>query len=110
MSITIPAHLHSAFTRRAMTADELADEARARFGDDALDWAYQCPSCGDIATAAEFPAEARHRIGSECIGRHVPGRGCGKAATGIFGAPWLIKLTDNGPVVGCFPLAPERPR
>lgn len=110
MSITIPKQPPLAFTRRALTADQLADEARARFGDNALNWAYQCPSCGDIATAADFPPEARHRIGSDCIGRHITGRGCQRSTTGIFGSPWLIKLTDNGPIVGCFPLAPERPQ
>ena len=94
--------------RRALTADDLADEARARFGDDALTWAYQCPSCGDVATAAEFPPDAAHLVGSVCIGRHVPGRGCQRVA-GIVGGPWLLKLTQ-GLVVGCFPLAPERPR
>lgn len=36
------------------TLEELVNEARARFGDDPLTWAFQCPHCKDVATAQDF--------------------------------------------------------
>lgn len=35
---------------RTITLDELHAEARSSFGPDPMNWAYQCPSCGDIAS------------------------------------------------------------
>ena len=55
-----------------------------RFGPNPLDWAFECPSCGDIATGADFraaladhphkrhdgtPVMASDLLGRECIGR-----------------------------------------
>lgn len=38
---------------RMITLDQLHDEARARFGNNPQDWAYQCPECGDVATGSD---------------------------------------------------------
>lgn len=92
---------------RTLTQDELATEARARFGDDPKTWAFQCPHCGDVANAQDFiDAEADpNRVGQECIGRSLGAltkdatgtdgrkhakRGCDWAAYGLFRGPWFI--------------------
>jgi hypothetical protein len=115
---------------RTLTQAELVAEATERFGADPLAWAFRCPSCGDIATGADFRdalAEnpRRHRsgaaviasdvVGQECIGRSLgalekgngkyAGRGCDWAAYGLFGGPWTITLPD-GRSMHAFPLAP----
>jgi hypothetical protein len=56
---------------REMTQAELAVEAWCRFGDDPMQWAFACPNCGDVATAAEFPRDKRSRVGQECLGRYL---------------------------------------
>lgn len=118
---------------RKLTQAELVDEARARFGDDPLDWAFQCPSCGDIATGRDFSDALAERprtdrdgratiasdlLGQECIGRTLGAlagpatrdgkgqakRGCDWCAYGLFSGPWEIELPD-GRSVSAFPLA-----
>ena len=105
------------------TQDELVAEATARFGEDALDWAFRCPSCGDVATARDFQQAGAdpNRIGQECIGRHLgalsgtkptedqgralASRGCDWAAYGLFRGPWLVTV-PGGKEIASFPLAP----
>lgn len=118
-------------THRKLTQAELVTEARERFGDNPLDWAFQCPSCRDVATGADFrkalnehPAKHRDgseviasdRLGQECIGRTLgvldkrrtySGRGCDWTAYGLFGGPWEIEL-PNGRTAYGFPLAPAK--
>ncbi len=55
--------------RRKLTQAELCAEAAERFGPDPLAWAFQCPRCGDIAVADDFPQDERGRLGQECVGR-----------------------------------------
>ncbi|MGA5208987.1 VVA0879 family protein [Streptomyces pseudogriseolus] len=115
---------------RTLTQDELLAEARARFGDDPMKWAFLCPSCGDVATGQDFaealaehprthhrtgdPVIASGLIGQECIGRTLgaldkrqtyTGRGCDWAAYGLFGGPWTVTL-PGGRQMHAFPLAP----
>lgn len=112
---------------RKLTQAELVAEARDRFGDDALKWAFECPSCKDVATGEDFrnalkehprtgrdgePLPASALLGQECIGRTLgaleegyTGRGCNWAAYGLFPGPWEIVLPDGRSVHG-FPLAP----
>lgn len=115
---------------RKLTQAELIAEATERFGDDPLQWAFACPSCGDIANGQDFhealAANPRtHRsgeaviasdlVGQECIGRTLgaltkshpkyDGRGCDWAAYGLFAGPWTIAL-PNGRTMHAFPLAP----
>ncbi|SDM76606.1 VVA0879 family protein [Streptomyces wuyuanensis] len=115
---------------RKLTQAELLAEARERFGDDPLKWAFICPTCGDIATGEDFSnALADHPrknrageaviasdlVGQECIGRTLgalakgagkySGRGCDWAAYGLFAGPWEITLPD-GRSMHAFPLAP----
>ena len=115
---------------RKLTQAELLTEARNRFGDDPLKWAFTCPSCGDIANGSDFStALAEHPrtnhagetviasdvVGQECIGRTLgaleksddeyTGRGCTWTAYGLFRGPWEIAL-PNGRTAWGFSLAP----
>lgn len=108
---------------RKLTQAELWAEARERFGADSRDWAFECPGCGDVATAREFIAAAAlgaSLVGQECIGRQLgaldktgkpyTGRGCDWAAYGLFHGPWEVVMPgqDGQPEysVWSFPLAP----
>ncbi len=102
-----------------LTQADLIALAKARFGANPMDWAFRCPNCGDVATARDFPAHDRERIGQECVGRHrgaLAGpagtkggtgradRGCDWAAYGLFRGPWIVTMPD-GREIGSFPLA-----
>jgi hypothetical protein len=113
---------------RTLTQAELLAELNERFGDDPMDWAFQCPGCKDVATARDFrealaahpgqhtdgsPVMASDLLGQECIGRTLgalrrdvkyAGRGCNWCAYGLFSGPWFIVLPD-GRKVASFPLA-----
>ncbi|MET9081395.1 VVA0879 family protein [Streptomyces sp. NPDC004237] len=116
-------------TYRKLTQSELLAEAAERFGVDPLAWAFQCPTCKDIATGADFraaleehprthirtkqPVVASDLLGTECIGRTLgalntgyTGRGCDWAAFGLLRGPWEVVMS-NGQTVPCFPLAPK---
>ncbi|MGW0566130.1 VVA0879 family protein [Streptomyces tauricus] len=110
---------------RTLTRDELHAEAKQRFGSDQMDWAFQCPSCGDIATGQEiYDALAHHPVqhpeydtpmryeeilGQQCIGRILgpqAQRGCDYVAFGLITAPWMVTLPHYYRPQPCFPLAP----
>lgn len=104
------------------TQDEFLAELRRRFGDDWHNWAFVCPSCGDVATGADFERALREAgledaegkvkvsrcLGQECIGR-VSGalsmsaehwtqsgrRGCDWCAFGLFRGPEIVVLPDG---------------
>lgn len=121
--------MSTATEHRTLTQAELVTEARTRFGDDPLKWAFQCPSCGDVANGEDFrqalaehprtnlrtnePVIASDIVGQECIGRtlgalsrkNYKGRGCDWAAYGLFAGPWSITL-PSGRTAHSFPLAP----
>jgi hypothetical protein len=117
----------AATTHRKLTQAELVAEARERFGDNPLTWAFRCPSCGDEATGQDFkdalaahprerkgkPITASDLLGLECIGRALGvldkrqtygGRGCDWVAFGLFQGPWEIVMPDGHSAWG-FPLA-----
>ncbi len=104
---------------RKLTQAELVTEAQQRFGDNPLDWAFTCPSCGITSNGHDFgkalkehPRKTRKGvdvivsdlIGQECIGRTDPDKGCNWAAYGLFRGPWEIVMPDGHSVWG-FPLA-----
>ncbi|WP_326729023.1 VVA0879 family protein [Streptomyces phaeochromogenes] len=110
---------------RSLTRDELHTEARQLFGDSQLDWAFQCPSCGDIATGQEIydalakqpvqhpeydrPMRYEEVLGQQCIGWILGAqgqRGCDYIAFGLISAPWLVTLPHYYRPQPCFPLAP----
>jgi hypothetical protein len=117
---------------RKLTQQELVNEARERFGDNPLNWAFQCPTCCDVATGQDFRdaltknprrkadgsfTTASDFLGRECIGRTLGAlntsierwegagkRGCDWAAWGLFRGPWEVELSNGRTVYG-FPLA-----
>lgn len=114
---------------RKLTQAELVAEAVALFGKDPLNWAFRCPSCGDVATGADFrealaenprtrndgdPVAASDVVGQECIGRTLgalrkdikkyKGRGCDWVSYGLFAGPWTVEL-PSGRSMYAFPLA-----
>jgi predicted RNA-binding Zn-ribbon protein involved in translation (DUF1610 family) len=98
---------------RTLTHAEFLAEATERFGEDALNFAFQCPSCGDVASIRDFPSDRRGRAGQECIGRSLgaleasesyEGRGCGWAAYGLISGPWTVDMGE-GVTIPSFPFA-----
>lgn len=105
---------------RKLDQAELIAEATARFGDDPLNWAFTCPTCGDVADGHDFrealaahprerkgkPVIASDLVGQECIGRTlgVGKHGCNWTAYGLFSGPWEIVMPD-GRIAPAFPLA-----
>lgn len=82
-------------------------EARRRFGDDKMKWAFLCPSCGHRATVADWKevGATEGEIAFSCIGRHIKGAGelgcspgpCNYAGGGLFALnPVSITLEDGG--------------
>jgi hypothetical protein len=107
------------FQHIRLTVDELLAEAKLRFGDDPMKFAFQCPTCDDVATLREWQALGSQELaGQECIGRATGAltkpkptntRGCDWTAYGLFHGPWEIVIAAEGdkPERGIwgFPLA-----
>lgn len=105
---------------RKLTLLELHAEAKDRFGDDPIRWAFVCPSCGDVATGHDFALAglAPANVGQECIGRGLaaerargedtPVRGCTRVAYGLISGPWEVAVLDHrdAQTMWAFPLAP----
>lgn len=93
--------------RRSLTEAQFRTEAISRFGPDIAAWAFECPGCGTVSCARDFPETCTDRAALaavECIGRHVEGRGCRRIAYGLVPGPWMVKLADDS-VVASFPFA-----
>lgn len=112
-----------------VTYHALVDTLLDRFGKDSMHWAFECPSCGDVATGADFrdalaanPLKRRDGsletaggiLGAECIGRTIgalrvrsrslwAGRGCDWAAYGMFGGPLTVLREDGGVMLSFRP-------
>lgn len=54
-----------------MTLEQWQAQARALFGDDAMAWKFACPSCGHVATVADWKAAGAPEgaVAFSCIGR-----------------------------------------
>lgn len=91
---------------RTLTHEQLKDEAARRFGQNNRMWAFRCPNCGDVASCVDFYANTigTNRLGTECIGRHVSGRGCERSAYGLVEGPWQVEMPDGSTILS-FPLA-----
>jgi hypothetical protein len=108
------------------TQEELLAELHKRFGEDPMNWAFQCPACKDIATGQDFrdalaadpdrykDKTASDYLGRVCIGRvsgallkdvEYTGRGCDWASFGLFRGPEFV-IAPDGTELPCFPLAP----
>jgi hypothetical protein len=103
---------------RTLTQAELINEATLAFGANPMEWAFRCPTCGDVATAEDLRGAGGSpaRIGQECIGRYLgalkpsdvdrvrPARGCDYVAYGLIPGPWVVEMPD-GQKIRSFPLA-----
>ena len=94
-------------------------EAEKRFGKDYMNWKFQCPMCGHVASIKDFKdagADDPNCAYQECIGRYqgkgspVKGdsSGCNWAAYGLFGIPngkGITVIADDGIGTECFDFA-----
>lgn len=96
---------------RTITLAEFHEEARARFGPDMTRWAYQCPVCGDIATAADVRlALAVHEVAFGPHGttyRQVLGQACTSCGAAARDHGTTIVRTPDGRTARVFELAPK---
>ncbi len=98
---------------RSLTLSEAAE----RFGPDQMRWAFQCPACGDVATAQDLVEEgsaAADRVGQECAGRLLASvggeapRGCSWVAYGLIAGPWKVVM-PSGESLWSFPVGTSAP-
>lgn len=91
---------------RTMTLDEWRAEGRRRFGSDASNWKFVCPSCGRVNTGAEFKAAGAspEDMYQECIGRWEKTIGCNWAAYGFFDI-CTLHVDIDGSLVPVFEFA-----
>jgi hypothetical protein len=68
--------------------DEWLEELKNRFGNDAKNWAFKCPSCGNVQTINDFIKnnieDPNSKVYYSCIGRYVKGIGCDWTLGGLF--------------------------
>lgn len=97
-------------------------EAEKRFGKDYMNWKFQCPMCGHIASIADFKAagaKSPNCAYQECIGRYTgkgspkegDSSGCNWAAYGLFGIPngkGVFVMTGNEEGQEIFDYAPAQ--
>jgi len=77
-----------------MTHEEWVAEAIKRFGEDAMDWAFVCPSCGHVARVRDWKevGASENAVAFSCVGRwtenpkDIGGRPgpCNYAGGGLF--------------------------
>lgn len=88
--------------------DKWIEELRSRFGTDAKNWAFKCPSCGNIQTAKDFidnnVEDPQNKVFYNCIGRYVKGIGCDWTLGGLFQINKVSVLKD-AQVIPVFEMA-----
>jgi hypothetical protein len=104
--------------RRISHADWIK-EAEAKFGGDAHKWAFKCPSCGHVATIAQYKAAGANesQVGFNCIGRHAggedvveifqpdKGQGCNYTQGGLFTLSRTMVIMPDGRELPVFDFA-----
>lgn len=60
---------------RRVTQDEWMAEGTKLFGPDMRTWPFVCPTCGHVATAADYKAAGAPdgAVGFSCVGRWIAG-------------------------------------
>jgi len=81
----------------------------ARFGENYLDWKFQCPACGNIQSLRDFLeykiVSAEDKVYYKCIGRYVKGIGCNWTLGGLLKINTLTVIKDGIPTP-VFEMAP----
>ena len=99
---------------REVNYEEWADEAKRLFGDDPMDWRFECPVCGYRARVRDWKdvGAISGEAGFSCLGRHLPeeqrdpenGGPCDYAGGGLFRLNPVIVHCD-GTTVEMFEFA-----
>lgn len=108
--------------KKVMTQQEWMDEGKSRFGEDFMNWKFQCPMCGHISSIKDFKdagANDPNCAYQECIGRYTgkgspkegDSTGCNWAAYGLFGIPngkgIIVTSDEDGTGTECFDFAEQ---
>ena len=89
--------------RLVMSIDDWKAKAAKLYGDDAKQWRFKCPSCGEVQTGQEFiDNNVDDPIGKfyfSCTGRWVDGRGCNWTLGGLFQIHNVEVVNEEGEAV-----------
>ena len=79
-------------TCRKLTHEEWVKEAEAKFGKDPLGWRFVCPSCGHVASVADWKTAGatEGEVAFSCVGRHI------EAAHDAFHGPGPCNYAGGG--------------
>jgi hypothetical protein len=100
---------------KRMTLAEWEAEGKRRFGENKMAWRFVCPSCGHVATPADWKAAGAGpgEVAFSCVGRHMdravtlgerPGP-CNYAGGGLFRLNPVIVTTPDGKEEAYFDFA-----
>lgn len=90
-----------------MTVEEWRAEGERLFGPDEMKWRWKCPSCGHVASTADYKAAKlpSSMVGFSCVGRGSegcaeafggPGSGpCNYAGGGLIGLNPVTVIADG---------------
>jgi hypothetical protein len=90
----------------------------SQFGADEMAWRFICPSCGHVATPADWKSAGAPEgaVAFSCVGRWMPettgevfdkkGGPCNYAGGGLFGLNPVLVVQDNGKEHRIFAFAP----
>jgi|SRR5687767_212614 len=72
---------------RKVTSEQWEAEGRSLYGDDKMNWKFRCPSCGHVASVADWKAAgaSQGEVAFSCVGRHLNAND--KATFGRSGGP-----------------------
>lgn len=99
-----------------LTHDAFLAQAAARFGPDPMNWRFVCPSCGHVASVADWKKAGAPEtaVAFSCIGRWTgskqtmcskEGGPCNYAGGGLFQLNPQPVLREDGKVAHYFALA-----
>lgn len=101
--------------RRRIEHKDWIAEGKERFGDDPMEWRFQCVRCGHVQTGRDFmeaglsKEDAKARMYFSCIGRVNGGEsGCDWSLGGLFQLHTLEVVDEEG-VMPVFEFAPNAP-
>jgi len=91
---------------RRLTFAEWSAEGERRFGADRRQWRFVCPSCGHVASVAEWMGAGAPEgaVAFSCVGRYLPTCSemcvrpgpCNYAGGGLIGLnPWTVEDQDG---------------
>lgn len=103
---------------KTMELKEWKETGKELYGEEPINWKWECPACGHVASAKEFDefGEDPSRAYQNCIGRvngkgtsngEDNGYGCNWAAYGLFGTlgKGINIVTEDGHEVEVFEFA-----